>query len=129
MDGAALHIGQERGSPPASHVEAMFASIDASDWDALRELLHPEVVYERPGYPRFVGRARVLEFYRYERIVVSGHHEIEGVIVAGETAVSWGTMRGTLKDGSETEVRFADICWFADARIRTRRSYFFQAAV
>jgi ketosteroid isomerase-like protein len=107
----------------------MFASVDAADWDALSELLDSDVVYERPGYPEFVGRARVLDFYRHERVVVSGRHEIEGVIVDGDTTASWGRMQGTLSDGSQADVRFAEVCTFVGARIRTRRSYFFQAAV
>ena len=107
----------------------MFAAIDAEDWDALSGRLHPDVVYERPGYPEFVGRARVLGFYRHDRLVVSGRHEIDGVIVEGDTAASWGRMRGTLRDGSQADVRFAEVCRFVDGRIRTRRSYFFRTAV
>jgi ketosteroid isomerase-like protein len=116
-------------SQPARQVRGMFASIDAADWDALAERFDPEVVYERPGYPEFVGRERVLDFYRNERIVVSGRHEIEGVVVEGDTGASWGRMRGTLSDGSQADVRFAEVYSFARARIRTRRSYFFRAAV
>jgi ketosteroid isomerase-like protein len=107
----------------------MFASIDAADWEALTERFDPAVVYERPGYPELAGRARVIHFYRHERIVVSGRHDLEGVIVDGDTAASWGRMRGTLNDGSQADVRFAEVYSFADGLIRTRRSYFFQAAV
>jgi ketosteroid isomerase-like protein len=121
--------GHERELPLARQVRGMFASIDAADWAALSERFDPEVVYERPGYPAFVGRARVLDFYRGERIVVSGRHKIGGVVVEGDTAASWGRMQGTLRDGSQADVRFAEIYSFVDGRIRTRRSYFFRAAV
>jgi ketosteroid isomerase-like protein len=114
---------------PAAQLRAMFAHIDAGDWDALADGFHPEVVYERPGYPPFAGRRRVVDFYRHERIVASGRHEIEGVVVEGDAAACWGRMRGILTDGSSVDVRFAEVCSFADARIRTRRSYFFLAAV
>ena len=107
----------------------LFESIDDSDWGTLSDLLHPEVVYERPGYDPLVGLERVLRFYREERLVASGSHRIEGVVVDGDAASAWGRMRGTLRDGSSADVRWAEVYSFEDGRIRTRRSYFFQPAV
>ena len=86
-------------------------------------------MYERPGYDPLVGLERVLRFYRDERIVVSGRHELHGIVVDGDAGACWGRMRGTLRDGSAADVRFAEVYSFADGRIRTRRSYFFQPAV
>ena len=107
----------------------MFESIDACDWEALARVLHPDVVYERPGYDPLVGLKRVLRFYREERLVASGSHRVDGVLVDGDQASSWGRMRGTMRDGSAADVQFAEVYAFADGRIRTRRSYFFRPAV
>jgi ketosteroid isomerase-like protein len=107
----------------------LFARIDASDWDGLAELFDADVVYERPGYAPLSGLQRVLDFYRRERQVASGEHELERIVVDGDAAACWGRMRGTLKSGAPADVRFADVYVFAGERIKLRRSYFFAAAV
>lgn len=112
-----------------AQLRAMFARIDATDWDALAELFHPDLVYARPGYPALIGLERVLRFYREERQVASGTHEIEGIVVDGDAAACWGRMRGVLKDGSAADVRFAEVYRFEGGKVRTRRSYFFRPAV
>ena len=112
-----------------ARLRRMFESIDGSDWGTLSDVLHPEVVYERPGYDPLVGLERVLRFYRDERRVASGRHEIHGIVVDGPAGACWGRMRGTMKDGSTADVRFAEVYSFEGERIRTRCSYFFQPAV
>jgi ketosteroid isomerase-like protein len=107
----------------------VYRTIDACDWPALEALLHPEVVYERPGYDPLVGRERVMRFYREERIVASGRHEIIGIVREDGVAACWGHMRGTLRDGSAAEVQFADVYSLDAGQVRTRRSYFFTPAV
>jgi hypothetical protein len=115
---------------PGDTVRLMFARIDAQHWDGLAELLHPEVVYERPGYPALTGRDRVLRFYREERQVASGRHEVEATLAGDGAAVAWGRMRGRMRDGTDVEVGFAEVYEIAaDGSIRHRRSYFFTAAV
>ncbi len=113
----------------SAQVKRMFRSIDASDWQALAAILHPDVVYERPGYDPLAGLRRVLRFYREERLVAYGRHRIDGVVVDGDSASAWGRMRGTMRDGSAADVRWAEVYSFEDGRIRKRRSYFFQPAV
>ena len=112
-----------------TQVRRMFESIDASDWDELGRILHPEVVYERPGYDPLAGLRRVLRFYREERLVAYGRHRIDGVVVDGDVASAWGRMRGTMRDGSAADVRWAEVYAFEDGQIRKRRSYFFQPSV
>jgi ketosteroid isomerase-like protein len=107
----------------------LYQTIDACDWDALEGMLHADVVYERPGYDPLVGRERVLRFYREERLVASGRHEVYGVLHDGDRAACWGRMRGTLRDGSPADVQFSDVYSFQAGKIRTRRSYFFSPAV
>ena len=47
-------------------VVTMFRAIDNRDWDALATHFHPEMVYERPGFPVLEGRDAVMRFYREE---------------------------------------------------------------
>lgn len=44
----------------------MFNAIDSSDWETLKTLFHEDIVYERPGYPPFAERDRVLQLYKSE---------------------------------------------------------------
>lgn len=112
-----------------ARVRELFARIDDCDWEGLAELFDAEAVYERPGYAPLVGLPRLVQFYRRERQVASGKHELEGVVVDNDAAASWGGMRGTLKDGARADVRFAEIYLFAGGKIKLRRSYFFTPAV
>ena len=111
-------------------VHAMFAAIDRADWDALAGLLHPAAVYERPGYPPLAGRPRIMRFYREERQVVCGRHDVEGTVTESGQAAAWGRMRGTLRDGSSADLQFAEI-YSVDGSglIVHRRSYFFVPTV
>lgn len=117
------------GRRQRERIKDMFRAIDACDWQALACFFHPDMVYERPGYAPLVGREQVLHFYRHERMIVSGVHQVDGVAVDKNAAASWGRLRATLKDGSIAEVQFADVYTFTDDRIRVRRSYFFRPAV
>ena len=115
---------------PHDTVRLMFARIDAEDWDGLADLLHADVLYERPGYPPLAGRDRVLRFYREERQVASGRHEVEATLAGDGAAVAWGRMQGRMRDGTDVEVGFAEVYGIAaGGSIRHRRSYFFTAAV
>jgi ketosteroid isomerase-like protein len=123
------HGASEGGAARVAQLRELFSRIDASDWDALADLFHADVVYERPGYAPLAGLQRVLDFYRRERQVASGSHELERIVVQGDAAACWGRLRGTLKSGARADIRFADVYVFADGKIKLRRSYFFAAAV
>ncbi|MDT5270737.1 MAG: hypothetical protein QOH49_2923 [Acidobacteriota bacterium] len=110
-------------------VQQLFDAIDSSNWEALEKLFHPEVVYERPGYDPFSGRERVMRFYREERILASGRHKLESVVLDGENGACWGRFVGFKKDGAAVDERFADVYSFDEGRIKARRSYFFRPAV
>lgn len=117
------------GTGARLRLDTVYQVIDRCDWPALEDLLHVDVIYERPGYDPLIGRDRVMRFYREERKVASGRHELHGVMQERDRAVCWGQMRGTLRDGSPAEVGFADVYSFEDGKVRTRRSYFYQPAV
>ncbi|MEG4501135.1 nuclear transport factor 2 family protein [Microcoleus sp. F10-C6] len=107
----------------------LFVVIDSSDWQALPDIFHPGIIYERPAYQPFVGIERLLVFYRQERIIHSGKHHIENIITEKNCAACWGRFIGLGKDGSKIDVLFADTYSFQIGKIYTRRTHFFTAAV
>jgi uncharacterized protein len=119
-------------SHAASHtavIRSLFAYIDSRNWRSLEQLFTEDIAYERPGYPIFQGRARVMRFYRRERMIACGRHEVQRIVVSGGAAACSGRFEGTLKTGAPVDIRFADIYQFAGGRITSRTSYFFVPAV
>jgi ketosteroid isomerase-like protein len=110
-------------------VTQLFNAVDSRDWETLNLLFHEDIVYERPGYPPFAGRERVLDFYKNERIIASGKHHLEQIVVNDESGACWGRFIGTLKNGKAVDERFADVYSYEDGKIKERRSYFFRPAV
>ena len=110
-------------------ITELFRAIDTQDWEALTCIFHPEVVYERPGYEPFIGIRRLLHFYRKERILATGQHYLECVIVKANYGACSGRFRGITKDNIPADERFADIYSFETGMIKTRRSYFFRPAI
>jgi uncharacterized protein len=107
----------------------LFHAIDSSDWDTVVNLFHPDVVYERPGYPQLKGLERLLHFYKCERALASGTHKLEHILSDGVNAACWGSFVGKKKDGSDVNEMFADVYTFEDGKIRARRSFFFRPAI
>lgn len=110
-------------------IVSLFAIIDASDWEKLSDVLDVHAVYERPGYLPLVGLDRVRQFYERERMISSGVHHVERIVVDGEYGACWGEFVGTTKTGARVTERFADAYGFAEGRIRSRRTHFFRPAV
>lgn len=110
-------------------LRAMFATIDAMDWEALREFFHPEIVYERPGFPPLRDLDRVLSFYYDERKIARSVHHVECTVVRDDRGAAWGRVGCLLADGTETELGFADIYHFDRDLIRLRRTHFFVPGV
>ncbi|MCZ8130797.1 MAG: nuclear transport factor 2 family protein [Steroidobacteraceae bacterium] len=107
----------------------MFEAIDGGHWDRLPEFFHSDVTYDRPGYPTIRGFADLDDFYRRRRIIRSGRHTVEDVVVDGERAVATGELTATLNDGREVRLRFADAYRFADGKVAYRQTYFGTPAV
>lgn len=110
-------------------IRLLFSAVDSCDWEKLASLFHPEVIYERPGYQQFKGLDRLLQFYRYERVLDKGRHLIDHVVTDGCNGACWGRFVGTKKDGSLVDELFVDVYTFEGERIKTRRSYFFRPAI
>jgi ketosteroid isomerase-like protein len=114
---------------PPTLVHDLFRVIDARDYERLRDLCHPGITYERPGYEAFDGIDRLLRFYRDERVIASGSHQLDAVVVNDTHAACWGRFTGTHRDGSPIDVQFADTYELAEGTIRRRKSFFYVPAV
>lgn len=114
---------------PNGVIENLFRIVDNRNWDSLPLVFHSNVIYERPGYEPFKGIARVIKFYKEERILAGGSHVIEQIVVDRIHGACWGRFVGIKKDGSQADERFADIYIFDSGKIIFRRSYFYRPAV
>lgn len=114
---------------PVGLVQRMFALIDCQSWADLDQVFHEAVTYDRPGYPRFTGRAEVAHFYRETRIIGSGRHQLEGIVGNAERAACWGKFVGVSRDGRPIEIDFADSYHFRGDKVIARKSYFYVPGV
>lgn len=110
-------------------VVQMFHKIDSRDWDGLAGFFTPDATYERPGYEPIAGRDALLLFYREVRVIASGEHRLEHVVVDDECGASWGRYVGKHRNGADLDERFADVYVFEHGKIKERASYFFRPAV
>jgi ketosteroid isomerase-like protein len=115
--------------PGRQLIQELFHTIDARDWDSLPRFFSRDVVYERPGYEPLSGHEQLLHFYRNVRVIESGTHSLERLVLDDTCAACWGRFVGHHKNGSAIDERFADVYTFRDGKIATRRSYFFRPAV
>ena len=107
----------------------LFKAVDSRDWATLSNIFHPEIVYERPGYEPFAGIDRVMQFYERDRILISGKHYIEHIVIEGNSGACFGRFIGIKKDHSAADERYADVYLFKDGMIKTRKTYFFRSAI
>lgn len=110
-------------------VNRYYTTVDAGDADATTALFASDASYDRPGYPTMIG-TQITDFYHGERVIETGAHSVQEVIVDNDRAASRGVFNGRLKDGTETSVGFADFFLFdAEGLIAERTTYFYQPAV
>lgn len=112
-------------SMPHDFIVRMFKTIDARQWDQLPEFFHPEMVYDRPGYPLLEGRDAVVHFYREVRVLTSGEHQLTAVVMDGDYGACWGRFVGAKKDGTPVDLQFADCYVFRDHQLVHRKSHFY----
>ncbi|GAB3038471.1 nuclear transport factor 2 family protein [Oleiagrimonas citrea] len=109
--------------------ENMFDTIDSGSWKDLPRFFHPNVVYERPGYPPIEGLDALLDFYGRIRIIGEGKHTLDAALRETDRAICWGHFNGRSKDGKILAERFADAYELKDGLIRKRTTFFFRAAI
>ena len=111
-------------------VSRLFGVIDGAQFDDLGDVFAEEAVYERPGYEPLQGLPRIERFYRHERVIGSGQHQVEDVTCSDlGSVVSYGVFRGESRDGAPLEERFADVYRVQSGKILRRTTYFFRPAI
>ena len=125
----AVPIQSPESVAEGTFVHRLFEIIDGRHWDRLPEAFVAEAVYERPGYDPIDGIEALTHFYRDVRIIGSGKHHLEAVVLNETHGACWGRFIGATRDGTPIDERFADCYVFQDGRIKSRRSFFFRPAV
>ena len=108
---------------------AYYTAIDIGDLEALLACFSADAVYRRPGYAPIVGQEGLRDFFANVRVIESGAHEIEDIVIDGERAAIRGRFVDRLKDGSPLDFGFADFFGFEEGLIAARTSYFHIAFV
>lgn len=113
-----------------ARTRSYYERVDAGDVEGVLDWFADDGVYHRPGYPPMRGRAALSAFYGGERVIQSGAHTLDVVLVDGWQAAVRGRFDGVLKDGSTVSVGFADFIRYDRAgRAVERHSYFDAPAV
>jgi len=105
-------------------IRDMFRAVDGSDWQAMARHLHPDLVYDRPGFDLLVGREAVLHFYREVRSI-RGEHRFDAIVVDDVHGACWGRFVGSRQDGTPIDLQFADCYTFSDGLLFRRKSFFY----
>jgi ketosteroid isomerase-like protein len=64
-------------------------------------------------------------FYRYDRPIRSGRHQLDSVVAAGTEIAVRGSFRGDLRDGGGVAHRFAEFFRIGpDGRFTARETFF-----
>ncbi|NYI99653.1 ketosteroid isomerase-like protein [Nocardioides thalensis] len=114
---------------PGDLVRSYYRAVDAGDIEGVLECFAEDARYDRGGYPPLQGAADLRRFYAHDRVIASGRHRVERILVDGRTAAALGTFQGTSKSGDALDIRFADFFVFHDDLIGQRTTYFLTAGV
>jgi uncharacterized protein len=109
---------------PEALVRRYYDLVDADDIEGLLGLFADTVVYERQGTATIRGKDELRRFYSDGRIIASGAHTLDEVLVGKVWVAVRGTFRGTLKNGDVVDLEFTDWFHVADGVIQERQSLF-----
>lgn len=115
--------------PLSAHVSAeqlisrLFAVIDGERWDELGTVFDVDAVCRRPGAEPIVGLAAIEDFYRHQRPIVSGRHELARVVSDLDAAACWGRFTGRDRAGNTMDVLVAEAYVVHAGRITERTTY------
>ncbi|ELY61329.1 hypothetical protein C491_00687 [Natronococcus amylolyticus DSM 10524] len=107
---------------PETVVREYYDTVDDERYDDLVALFAEDVRYERPGQGAIEGRAELREFYLEERPLEEGSHEVDDLVVQGDTVAVRGTFTGR-QGGEDVAFAFADFHEFEDGEIARRYSF------
>lgn len=107
-----------------------YRAVDAGDVQGVLDWFAEDAVYHRPGYEPMRGREQLAAFYGGERVIASGSHRVDQLVVGDSSAAVRGVFTGTLRDGSAVTIGFADLITYDETgRAVERHSYFDVPAV
>ncbi|MDU0293751.1 nuclear transport factor 2 family protein [Saccharothrix longispora] len=113
-----------------ARVVRYYELVDDGDIPGLLDLFTPDAVYERPGYPAMTGREELDSFFSDKRVIAGGKHTLRETVAGEDVVAAHGDFTGTLRDGREVSVRFADFFTVGeDGRFSRRDTYFFSPLV
>ncbi len=115
----------QESATPESTVRSYYTFVDAGDFTSLVNLFAPDAVYRRPGYAPLIGHDALNAFYRGERVIEEGRHEITELVASGAKVAVNGRFAGRLNTGKTVELRFADFFTLDDEGLFTVRDTFF----
>lgn len=117
-------VAQRTHTTPAATVRRYYELVDSGDLEGMLSLFDDDIVYRRPGYAPLEGMAQLRTFYEAERVIEHGRHTVTSLDASDDRVCVEGTFRGTLRDGRDASLRFADFFSFAGPRIIRRDTYF-----
>ena len=109
----------------AEVTQRYYRAVDSGDVPAVVDWFAADGVYHRPGYEPMRGREELAAFYGGERVIASGSHRVDQLIVGDCAVAVRGVFTGTLRDGRTVTVGFADLITYDETgHAVERHSYF-----
>lgn len=105
-------------------VRRYYELVDAGDTEALLRLFSDDVHYQRQGTPDLIGIDAMRRFYEHDRLIDSGRHTLDELLVGREWVAVRGTFRGWLRSGEAVTLQFTDWHHVVEGRIDRRESFF-----
>ena len=104
-------------------IQRFYQCVDDSNWNEVLKLFSPSISYKR-GSRLISGHSALERFYKRERGIQTGKHQVEVTIAPPRAYVS-GSFRGKLVAGGEwVDVEFEDIFEFENEKIVKRVTAF-----
>lgn len=113
--------------------ERMLQAWKVRDWNAIRDLLHPDYVYTGPDGERVVGvdEGLVAGWSSFAESFPDGDYSIQGVHVDGEsivtefrfTGIHTGDFDGISPTGKSVEIDFCNVIHLRDGKVIAERDY------
>ena len=111
-------------------VQKYYEQVDKGDVEGVVALFEVDAEYSRPGYAHMSGREAIRSFYVDDRIIESGVHYVDSIVSDPDNVAVYGSFKGTVRGGTEAEVKFADFFWPGpNGLIKKRRTYFYSPLV
>ncbi len=108
----------------SSLVFKLYEVVDSENWNEFHDIFDENVVYKRPGYPRFNGLDELINYYKNDRIISRGKHEIINLVSADNKIVVYGLFKGNSKTGEELELEYSDYFELCENKLNYRKTYF-----